>query len=149
MISFKIINVSRPYVLCNLSPLLFNIYGDYIIRNALKGWKGDVITYATPDSTLRAIDEQEVSELNERVESAKNKKASIEIKRRIALSKTKRRLVEALELPIALYGNEAWLLKTSDIPKQDIFEKWDWRQFLRISRTAHRTYTSILEELTD
>lgn len=78
--------------------------------------------------------------------------SSIEIQRRIVLAKTtmtklhkvwkdkqittktKRKLVETLVLPIALYGAETWTLKAIDITKLDSFEMW----------TTHRTNVSIL-----
>lgn len=61
---------------CILSPLLFNIYGEYIVRKALDGWEGGIVIggktinnlrYAD-DTTLIAKEEQEMSELIERVE---------------------------------------------------------------------------------
>lgn len=205
---------------CILSPLLFNIYGEYIIRKALDGWEGGIriggreinnLRYAD-DTTLITKDEQEMAELIERVEGVsldyglklnrqktklmvidrtnrintaptindiemveeinylganinRDGNSSIEIKRRIALAKTamtklqkiwkdkqittktKRKLVETLVLPIALYGAETWTLKAKDIAKLDSFEMWAWRRLLRIPWTAHRTNVSILEEL--
>jgi len=56
--------------------LLFNVYGEYIKRKALDGWEGGVVicgrrmdnlSYAD-DTTLIAKDEQEFSNLIERVE---------------------------------------------------------------------------------
>jgi len=61
---------------CVLSLLLFNVYGEYIIRKALDCWEGGVVIggrrmdnlrYAD-DTTFIAKDEQEMSSLIERVE---------------------------------------------------------------------------------
>lgn len=62
---------------CVLSPLLFNIYGEWIIRKATEEWSGGVsiggrkisnLRYAD-DTTLLAADEREMFELLERIEN--------------------------------------------------------------------------------
>lgn len=63
---------------CIISPLLFNIYGEYIMRTALEEWDGGIsvggnkisnLRYAD-DTTLLASSEQEMAELLRRVERA-------------------------------------------------------------------------------
>lgn len=60
---------------CILSPILFNIYGKYIMRRALDGWEGGIsiggrkisnLRYAD-DTTLFASSEQELAQLFTRV----------------------------------------------------------------------------------
>ncbi|PZC74827.1 hypothetical protein B5X24_HaOG207140 [Helicoverpa armigera] len=62
---------------CILSPILFNIYGEYILRKALEGWEGGVniggvrvanLRYAD-DTTLLAESAGEMEELLRRVEN--------------------------------------------------------------------------------
>lgn len=61
---------------CILSPILFNIYGEYIMRKALEDWKGGIsvgglkisnLRYAD-DTTLFASSEKELAELFHKVE---------------------------------------------------------------------------------
>ena len=52
---------------------------------------------------------------------------------------TKKRLVEALLFPVALYGCEAWTTKKTDRKKMEAFELWCWRRMLRISWTERVT----------
>lgn len=63
---------------CILSPQLFNIYSEYVMRQALEGWRGGVsiggrnisnLRYAD-DTTLIAASEEEMVELIKRVETA-------------------------------------------------------------------------------
>ena len=63
---------------CILSPLLFNIYGEYIMRTALEGWEGGIsvggnkisnLRYAD-DTTLFASSERELAALFNRIERA-------------------------------------------------------------------------------
>lgn len=60
---------------CIISPILLNIYGEYIIRHTLEGWDGGVkvggvfisnLRYAD-DTTLFASTEAEMAELLERL----------------------------------------------------------------------------------
>jgi len=51
--------------------------------------------------------------------------------------KTKRKLVETLLLPLALYGTETWTLKATDS-----FKMWVWRKLfpLDCSRNHYHQY---------
>ena len=78
---------------------------------------------------------------------------SKEIKRRLALGRvalrkldeiwksndvsigTKRRLVQALVFPVALYGVETWTVLKTDRKKIDAFELWCWRRILKVPWT--------------
>lgn len=82
---------------CVLSPLLFNVYGEYIIRKALDGWEGGVVIggrrmdnlrYAD-DTTLIAKDEQEMSSLIQRVA-----RVSLEFGLQLNRQKTKLMLID-------------------------------------------------------
>lgn len=80
-------DLSKPFGLgkgmrqgCILSPVLFNIYGEWIIRRATDEWKGGIavggrklcnLRYAD-DTTLLATTEEELTELVNRVEEASN-----------------------------------------------------------------------------
>ena len=65
---------------CILSPLLFNIYGEYIMRKSLDGWKGGVRIGGETISNLRFADdttscaktEEEMKEFLERVDKYGN-----------------------------------------------------------------------------
>lgn len=61
---------------CLLSPLLFNIYGEWIMRKALEGWNGGItlggrkisnLRYAD-DTTIIASSEEELTELFQKIE---------------------------------------------------------------------------------
>ena len=54
---------------------------------------------------------------------------------------TKVCLVEAMVLPVVVYGCESWTVKKAECLRIDAFELW-WRRFLRVPWTARRSNTS-------
>jgi len=50
----------------------------------------------------------------------------------------KKRLVEVLVWPLAMYGCESWTLKAADRRRLAAFEMTSYRRILRISWTEHR-----------
>ena len=90
---------------------------------------------------------------------------SAEIKRRIGIAKsatisltkiwknrsislkTKMRLLTTLIFPIASYGAECWVLKTSDEIRIQSFEMWCYRRVLRISWTDRITNEEVLRRI--
>ena len=60
---------------------------------------------------------------------------------------TKKRLLNSLVLPIATYGSECWVLKTSDKKRLESFELWCYRRMLRISWTERKTNDEVRKEL--
>ena len=60
---------------------------------------------------------------------------------------TKCRIVNALVLPVVLYGCESWTIRKAERRRIDIFELWCWRRLLRIPWTARRTNKSVIEEI--
>ena len=47
--------------------------------------------------------------------------------------------------PIVVYGCESWTVKKAECPRNDAFELWCWRRFLRVPWTARRSNQSILK----
>ena len=60
---------------------------------------------------------------------------------------TKCRIVNALVLPVVLYGCESWTIRKAERRTIDSFELWCWRRLLRIPWTARRTNKSVIEEI--
>ena len=60
---------------------------------------------------------------------------------------TKVRLVEAMVVPVVMYGYESWTIKKAECQRIDAFELWCWRRLLRVPWTASRSNQSILEEI--
>ena len=56
-------------------------------------------------------------------------------------------LVKAMVFPIVVYGCESWTVKKAECPRNDAFELWCWRRFLRVPWTARRSNQSILKEI--
>ena len=60
---------------------------------------------------------------------------------------TKVYLVEAMVLPVVMYGCGSWTIKKAEHQRTDIFELWYWRRLLRVPWTARRSNPSILKEI--
>ena len=60
---------------------------------------------------------------------------------------TKVRLVNAMVLPVVMYGCECWSVKRAEHRRTDAFELWCWRRLLRVPWTARRSNQSILKEI--
>ena len=60
---------------------------------------------------------------------------------------TKVCLVKAMVFPVVMCGCESWNIKKSDCQRNDAFELWCWRRFLRVPWTARRSNLSILKEI--
>ena len=60
---------------------------------------------------------------------------------------TKVRLVEAMVIPVVMYGCESWTVKKSKPQRIDVFELWCWKRLLRVPWTARRSNQSILKEI--
>ena len=60
---------------------------------------------------------------------------------------TKVHLVKAVVFPVVMYRCECWTLKKTEHQRIDAFERWHWRRFLRVPRTARRSNQSILKEI--
>ena len=59
---------------------------------------------------------------------------------------TKVFLVKAMFFPVVMYECEYWTIKKAERQKNDAFELWCWRRFLRVPWTARRSNQSILKE---
>src|SRR5574340_1421562 len=60
---------------------------------------------------------------------------------------TKVHLVKAVVFPVVMYGCESWTIKKAEHRRNDAFELWCWRRFLRVPWTARRSNQSILKEI--
>ena len=60
---------------------------------------------------------------------------------------TKVCLVKPMISPVAKYGCESWTIKKAEHWRNDAFELWCWRRFLRVPWTARRSNQSILKEI--
>ena len=56
-------------------------------------------------------------------------------------------LVKAMVFPVVMYECEYWTIKKAERQKNDAFELWCWRRFLRVPWTARRSNQSILKEI--
>lgn len=61
--------------------------------------------------------------------------------------KIKKRLIQALIHPVAMYGCETWTLKSEEKRRIQAFENWCWRRMLRISWKEKKTNESIQKRL--
>ena len=69
------------------------------------------------------------------------------LKRRDIILPTKFCLVEAMVLPVVMYGYESWTIRKAECQRIDAFELWCWRRLLRVPWTARRSNQSILREI--
>ena len=60
---------------------------------------------------------------------------------------TKVHLVNAMVLPVVMYGCESWTVKKDERQRIDAFELWCWRRLLRVPWPARRSNQSILKEI--
>ena len=60
---------------------------------------------------------------------------------------TKVHLVQAMVLPVVMYGGESCTVKKAECRKIDAFELLCWRRLLRVPWTARRSNQSILKEI--
>ena len=56
-------------------------------------------------------------------------------------------IVEAMVLPIVMYGCGSWTKKKAESQRIDSFELWCWRRLLRVPWTSRRSNQSILKEI--
>ena len=60
---------------------------------------------------------------------------------------TKVHLVKTMFFPVVIYGCESWTIKEAGQQRNDAFELWCWRRFLRVPWNARRSNQSILKEI--
>ena len=58
---------------------------------------------------------------------------------------TKVHQVQAMVLPVVMYGCESWSIEKAECWRTDAFELWCWRRLLRVPCTARRSNQSILK----
>ncbi|XP_063613942.1 uncharacterized protein LOC134787155 [Penaeus indicus] len=157
---------------CILSPHLFNLYSENVMRNALEGFIGNDTIGGRTMTNLRYADDvvlitNSLSKLQDHFTYlgavfTNNCNDTLEIKRRIAIAKsatvsltktwkdkgislfTKKRLLSTLVFSIAMYGAECWTLKETDRKLIESFELWCFRRVLRISWTSKTTNEDVL-----
>ena len=89
---------------CILLPCLFNLYAEYIMRNAgLKETQAGIKIAGRNINNLRDI-----------------------------TLPTKVCLVKAMVFPVVMYGCESWTMKKAEHRRIDAFELWCWRRLLRV-----------------
>ena len=59
---------------------------------------------------------------------------------------TKVHIVNAMVLPVVMYGCESWTIKKAEC-QIDVFELWCWKRLLRVPWTARRSNQSILKKI--
>ena len=52
---------------------------------------------------------------------------------------TKVHLVKAMVFPVVMYRCESWTVKKAECRRNDAFELWCWRRFLRVPWTARKS----------
>ena len=56
-------------------------------------------------------------------------------------------LVQAMVVPVVMYGCESWTIKKAERRRIEAFELWCWRRLLRVPWTARRSNQFILKEI--
>ena len=69
------------------------------------------------------------------------------LKSRDSIVPTKVHLVKAVVFPVVMCGCESWTIKKAEHQRNDAFELWCWRRFLKVPWTARRSNQSILKEI--
>ena len=70
-----------------------------------------------------------------------------ELKRRDMTLLTKIHIVKAMVFPVVMYGCESWTVKKAEHWRNDAFELWCCRRFLKVPWTTKRSNQSILKEI--
>ena len=153
---------------CILSPRLFNLYVEYIMRNAgLEEAQARIKIAGRNINNPR--DEETVETVADFIflgsKITADGDCSHEIKRRLLIGRkvmtnldsilksrhitlsTKVHLVKAMVFPVVMYGCESWTMKKAESQRIDTFELWCWRRLLRVPWTARRSNQSILKEI--
>ena len=60
---------------------------------------------------------------------------------------TKVHLVKGMIFPVVMYGCESWIIKKAKPWRTNAFERWCWRQLVRVPWTARRSNQSFLKEI--
>ena len=60
---------------------------------------------------------------------------------------TKFHLVNAMVLPVVMYGCESWTTKKAEHQRIDAFALWFWKRLLRVPWTARKSKQFILKEI--
>ena len=60
---------------------------------------------------------------------------------------TKFHLVNAMVLPVVMYGCESWTIKKAEHQRIDAFALWCWKRLLRVPWTARKSNQFILKEI--
>ena len=91
----------------------------------------------------------DTKEIRRRVSIAKNVTLALSNiwKTRSIFLNTKKKLLNSLVLPIATYGSECWVLKTSDKKRLESFELWCYLRVLRISWTEKKTNDEVPQRM--
>ncbi|KAF7242586.1 Retrovirus-related Pol polyprotein from type-2 retrotransposable element R2DM [Varanus komodoensis] len=151
---------------CILSPYLFNLYSEHIMRKAgldksqigikIAGRYTNNLRYSD-DSTLMAESKEELKDLLMRVKEESTKvglKLNIKKIKIMASSPitsctlpTKVHIVKAMVFPVTMYGCESWTIRKAERQRIEGFELWCWRRLLRVPWTARRSNQSVLEEI--
>ena len=56
-------------------------------------------------------------------------------------------IFKAMVFPVVMYGCESWTVKKAEVQRNDAFELWCWRRFLRVPWAARRSNQPILKEI--
>ena len=129
--------VCQAYI---LSPCLFNLYAEYIMRNAgldeaqagikISGRNFNNLRYAE-DTTLMAESEEELK-IERLLFLGRKVMTNIDsiFKSRDITLPTKVPLAKAMVFPVVTYGCESGTIKKAEHRRIDAFELWCWRRLL-------------------